>query len=92
MRPPLVLSPWVLSSYRIKFMMACFTAGKQSYFTGYEILLHELPVVAILLTQSNNNEGTMKNSKLVQNMLHTVVQVLELQNLHVVKYGINTVK
>ncbi len=36
--------------------------GKRNYFTGYGILLHELPVVAVLFTQSNNNEGTMKNS------------------------------
>ncbi len=39
-----------------------FTVGKQNYFTGYGILLHELPVVAVLFTQNNNNEGTMKNS------------------------------
>ena len=38
------------------------TVGKGNYFTGYGILLHELPVVAVLFTQSNNNEGTMKNS------------------------------
>ncbi len=50
---------------------------------SYGILLHELPVVVVLFTQSNNNEGTMKN---------TVVHVLELQNLNVVKYGINLVK
>ncbi len=30
--------------------------------------------------------------KFVQNMLHIVVQVLELQNLHLVKYEIYTVK
>ena len=47
------------------------TVGKRNYFTGYGILLHELPVVAILFIQSNNNERT---------------------NLHVVKYGIYTVK
>ncbi len=34
------------------------------YFTAYGILLHKLPIVAILFTQSNNNEGTMKNSVL----------------------------
>ncbi len=39
-----------------------FTVGKRNYFTGYGILLHELPAVAVLFTQSNNNEGTMKNS------------------------------
>ena len=38
------------------------TVGKRNYFTGYGILLHELPVVALLIIQSNNNEGTMKNS------------------------------
>ena len=30
------------------------------YLTAYGILPHELPVVSILFTQSNNNEGTMK--------------------------------
>ncbi len=30
--------------------------------------------------------------KFVQKMLHTVVHVLELQNLNAVKYGINLVK
>ena len=58
--------------------------GKRNYFTGYRILLYELPVVAVLFTQSNNIEGTMKNSILVH--------VLDLQNLVVVKYGINLVK
>ncbi len=38
------------------------TVGQQNYFTGYRILLHEFPVVAVLITQSNNNEGIMKNS------------------------------
>ena len=32
------------------------TVGKRNYFTGYGILLCELPVVAVLFTQSNNNE------------------------------------
>ena len=36
------------------------TVGKPNYFTGYRILLHKLPVVAVLFTQSNNNEGTME--------------------------------
>ncbi len=40
----------------------CITVDKRNYFTGYGILLHEFPVVAILFTQSNNDEGTMKNS------------------------------
>ncbi len=53
------------------------TVGKRNYFTGYGILLHKLPVVAVLFTQSNNN---------------TVVHVLGLQNLDFVKYGINLVK
>ena len=45
------------------------TVGKRNYFTDYGILLHELPLVAVLLIQSNNNEeGTMKNS-----ILHTVI-------------------
>ncbi len=55
----------------------CSTLGKQNYFMGYEILLHELPV---LFTQS------------IQKMLHSVVHVFELQNSDVVKYGINLVK
>ncbi len=38
------------------------TVGKQNYFMGYGILLHKLPVVAVLFTRSNNNEGAMKNS------------------------------
>ncbi len=38
------------------------TVGKRNYFTGYGMLLHKLPVVAVLFTQRNNNEGTMKNS------------------------------
>ena len=29
---------------------------------GYGILFNELPVVAVLFTKSNNNEGTLKNS------------------------------
>ncbi len=53
-----------------------YTVGKQNYFTTS-------PVVAILFSQSNKNEGTM---------LKTGVEVLELQNLHVMKYGIYTVK
>ncbi len=32
-----------------------FTVGKRNYFTGYGILLHEVPVVAMLFTQSDNN-------------------------------------
>ena len=36
------------------------TMGKRNYFTGYGILLHELPVVAVLFNQSNDNEGTMQ--------------------------------
>ncbi len=51
--------------------------GKQNYFMGYEILLHELPVVTVLFIQPSR---------------HTVVHVLELQNLDVVNYGINLVK
>ncbi len=39
--------------------------GKRNYFTGNGILLHKLPVVVVLITQSNNNEGTMKNSILI---------------------------
>ncbi len=38
------------------------TVGKRNYFTSYGILLHGLPVVVILITQSMYNEGTMKNS------------------------------
>ena len=57
------------------------TVGKQNYFTGYGIQLHELPVVVVLITKA-----------FVQKMLHTLVQVMELQNLHVVKYGIHLVK
>ena len=67
------------------------TAGKQNYFMGYRILLHELLVVAVLFTQSNNN-GSHFYLKFVQKMLHTVDHVLALQNLDVVKYGINLVK
>ncbi len=33
-----------------------YTVGKRNYFMGYGILLHELPVVAILFIQSNNKE------------------------------------
>ena len=41
-----------------------------------------------------NNKGNRTHFylKFRQKMLHTVVQVLELQNLHVVKYGIYSVK
>ena len=46
----------------LKAIKCKITVGKRNYFTGYGILLHELPVVAVLFTQSNNNEGTMKNS------------------------------
>ena len=38
------------------------TVAKRNYFTGYGILLHELAVVVVLFTQSNNNEWTMKHS------------------------------
>ena len=58
----------------------CSTLGKQNYFMGYDILLHELPEVPVLFTQS------------IQKMLHSVVHVFELQNSDVVKYGINLVK
>ncbi len=60
------------------------TVGKRNYFKGYGILLHKLPVVVVLFTQSNNN--------VYLKMLQTVVHVLELQNLDVVKYGINLMK
>ncbi len=43
-------------------IIMCCTVGKRNYCTGYGILLHELPVVVVLITQSNNNKGTMKNS------------------------------
>ncbi len=68
--------------------------GKRNYFTGYGILLHELPVVAILFIESNNNEGTMRNNWQAEaaTIIHIVVHVLELQNFNVVKYGINLVK
>ncbi len=36
-------------------MIQYTTVGKRNYFTGYGILLHELPVVAVLFTQTNNN-------------------------------------
>ena len=74
------------------FFISQITVGKQNYFMGYGILLHELPVVAVLFTQSNNNEGTTKNFSTITSHLHTVVHVLGLQNLDVVKYGINFVK
>ena len=73
--------------------------GKRNNFTGYAILLHKLPVVAILFT---NNELTIPipyfttdrevGIVFVQKILHTVVHVLELQSFYVVKYGINLVK
>ncbi len=54
------------------------TVGKRNYFTGYGILLHKLPVVAALFTQSNNNEGTMKNS-----ILHTMYRgILQFKLIH----------
>ncbi len=37
-----------------------FTVGKRNYFTVYRILLHELPVVAVLFSQSNNNVHVVK--------------------------------
>ena len=52
--------PWFLTSVYFS-VSSTFTVGKRKYFTGYGILLHELPVVVVLITQSNNNEGTMKN-------------------------------
>ncbi len=57
------------------------TLGKRNYFMGYGILLHKLPVVAVYCS---TKAITMKG--------HTVVHVLQLQNLNVVKYGINLVK
>ncbi len=45
-------------------ILELLTVGKRNYFIGYGILLHDLPVVAILFIKSNNNEGTMKNSVL----------------------------
>ncbi len=44
---------------------------------AYGILIHKVPVVAVMFSQSNDNEGTMKN--ILTMALHTVVQVLELQ-------------
>ncbi len=52
------------------------TVGKRNYFTGYGILLHELPVVSVLSTQGNNNEWTMKNSIILNvlwNYFHEVI-------------------
>ncbi len=57
--------------------------AEQNYFTGYVILLHELPVVAVLFTQSNNNEGTMKNSILheifCKSLFHTSRPIVKLE-------------
>ena len=49
---------WILSLDQT----SSITVGKRNYFMGYGILLHVLPVVAVLFTHSNNNDGTMKNS------------------------------
>ena len=54
--------------------------GKRNYFMGYGILLHKLPVVAVLFTESNNNKILYKQAKVA------------LDSLDVVKYGINLVK
>ena len=42
----------------VKTFWVCqyYTVGKGYYFTGYGILLHGLPVVVVLITQSNNDE------------------------------------
>ena len=61
--------------------MPCLNEINLFHFKGYGILLHEIPVVAVLFTQSNNNEGPM-----------IVKLEFELQNLNVDKYGINLVK
>ncbi len=53
---------WEPSSWSKVFVWCCPSVGKRNYFTHYRILLQELPVVVVLITQSNNNEGTMKNS------------------------------
>ena len=66
-----------------KSCLNIITVGEQNYFTGYGILLHELPVVAVLFTQSNNNEGTMKNSILheifCKFLLRTSRQIVKLE-------------
>ncbi len=54
------------------------TVDKRNYFTGYGILLHELPVVAELFTQSNNNEGTMKNSILHEMFCNSLFRTSQL--------------
>ncbi len=69
--PYIVIAVYVVDYICTYYTFCCdfkklflFTVGKRNYFTGYGILLHELPVVAILFIQINNNEGTMKNSVL----------------------------
>ncbi len=52
--------------------------GKQNYFTGFGLLLHELPVVAVLFTQSNKNEGTMMNSILHEMFCKSLFQTSRL--------------
>ncbi len=51
-----------------------FTVGKRNYFTGYGILLHELPVVTVLFPKSNNNEWTMDTS-----LSHTSRLIVKLE-------------
>ena len=48
---PLWSASLALKWHQIPFMG--FTVGKRSYFTGYGILFHELPVVALLFISSN---------------------------------------
>ncbi len=69
MSPPYIISIVYGMHFNVDMAGKQYTVGKRNYFTGYGILLRELLVVAVLFTQSNNNEGTMKNSILQSNYL-----------------------
>ncbi len=65
-------------------LMTCSTVGKRNNFTGYGILLHNFPVVAVLFTHSNNKirakDATFSSS------------CVGIEKCRFVKYGTNLVK
>ncbi len=70
--------------FRLPFFSECCKTETERYHCGLAELLHELPVVAVLITQSNIFKGPKK--------IYSSSKVMQLQSLPVVKYGINLMK
>ena len=79
---------WDYDSTQRKSNFHSCTVGKWNYFTGYGILLHELPVVAVCVETQPSDEAQVQTFLLYSPDLRSV----QLQNLDGVKYGINLVK